>query len=146
MGNRWGQGAAIGKAEFALALRNVKIVPVQGVAPRLIVGREDRGLVEVDVPTAKSFRLPGLGFDDAVWFACADPEPGHRILYLASEVCYGAQLPKSNHRETIEEAMLEAIKFVLRTPEEQRADAYAQMKALGARLRERIASDEVTKR
>lgn len=121
---------AVDRAEYAVELTKVRIDNA-GEAKLTIhaMGEEGGRREEVEAAT---FRILGVGFDEATFFTCVDPfAPEGRRLYAAGEVTMGTIIPVSRRCEDRADAAQEAIKFVLRIPAEERAAAWERMKALG---------------
>ena len=121
---------AVGRAEFAQSLRGVCVDALGPIVAMVYLPDEDGGRIET--MEAQAFRLLNAGMDEARFFVGVDPfAPEGLRVHAAGEVAFGALLPGLRRCELADDAMREAVKFVLRIPEDERSQAWERMKAFG---------------
>ena len=111
---------AIGKADFAAALAKARIVDEGLATVEFRASSEGREAVVVRAE-ATTFRILGLGMDRTRFFATDALERLGVFGLVVGTVEPGEALPRANRRDTLQEAQLEAAKFILRLTDEERA-------------------------
>lgn len=127
MGRKLEVNRGHGKAAFAEELAKVRIVSRgRSVIEIEVQGEAGRQPANVD---ARLFSINGIGLDEAVFFVALDPTVYRQPCYGAGSDDLKTFLPDTGRRGTVAEAQLEAVRFVLTIPEDERAEAAERLKA-----------------
>lgn len=123
------------KAALAEELTKARIVD-RGRMTITIQMEGEGGTITRHPVDARLFGVEGIGLDEATYFVALDPTSLHQPCYGAGTADLLTFLPGTHRRRTIQEAQLEAVKFVLRYSEEERAAIGTKIRALHAKAEE----------
>lgn len=108
-------------------LESLEVIPKAEVACELWIDG-----AWIPATEGEAFSVPALGMEGAVFFSCrdtaAESEFGVSPLFVVAEHGSGSLIPTGGKREAREDAVKDALKFFLASP--NRSQAWEMMKAL----------------